>query len=324
MVDTERNDREPVAPEARRSRRGDLPSLSRRIISWSGNLLATSVIIILGLTFGRQVLQWWQGDPSPARVITGGVDSELGGLGDARVPHLLAFGDLPLTFERSQFEGSELAALAQLRAACREFLERGRPVAIPVSDEALRRLRSSEAVEEGIGWRIVQYRGPIITVVALQMPVDATSAGTDVAGQGNESVVSWGLGLRAAETGTEKEARASRWTLFTCSGRNHPVDASPDLSPPTPPGSQRCFVARVEQGGALIAFTCPQSMVEVRQYCDRSWGDVGWSRKTRWTSIGSTCHARFRHDAGGQCDVQLMDNTSGTTSGIVTVAPAQQ
>jgi hypothetical protein len=304
-----------------------LGALARRIASLSGNLLLTAVIVILGLTFGKQVLIWWRGEPAVVSAPTSNLDSPLDGLADPGLPHQLAFGDMSLTFNRSVFEGAEEAALARLRDECRrlvlDFDDRTQTL-IPIDEDVLRRLAAYESVERGEGWRMVQHGGPVITVVALRTAANTTSAGAGEASQKAESVVSWGLGLRAPETATEEAASSIRWTLFTCSGADQRVASDLNLSSPIPPGSRRTLAMQVKGGGALIGFAGQGTAASSKEFFDRSFQEKGWSRARAWTRIGDNWHARFQEREAGTCDVQIRDDTDRGTSGILTIRPAAQ
>jgi hypothetical protein len=315
------------APESRAEEPRDLGALARRIASLSGNLLATAVIVILGLTFGRQVLTWWRGEPAVVSVPTSDHDSALDGLADPSLPHQLAFSDMSLTFNRSLFEGAEEAALARLRDECRrlelDFDDQPRAL-IPVDDDVLRRLAAYESVERGEGWRMVQHGGPVITVVALRTAPNTASTGAGEASQKAESVVSWGLGLRAPETATEEAASTIRWILFTCSGAGQRVASDLNLSSPIPPGSRRTLAMQVKGGGALIGFAGQGTAASSKEFFDQSFQERGWSRVRVWTRIGNHWHARFQEPEAGTCDVQIRDDTDRGTSGIMTMRPAAQ
>ncbi|MFO7908401.1 MAG: hypothetical protein ACQESR_04025 [Planctomycetota bacterium] len=339
-----------------RGKPGGLAALARRIMIGSGNLLATAVIVILSLTFGNQVLRWWREEtPKGSGPASLAVD-RLEGLGDPRRPHLLAFGDLPLSFERTVFEGTEQAALAELRAKCRALaiqFDGDRQQGLPVSDDFLRRLDESEAVEQGNGWRILQQGGPVISVVALHDVPHRTPVSKDRAPEITESVVSWGLGLRAPATGREAEASRSRWTLFTCSAHRQSVDSDLDGSQcdsamasasdgstdcangalnrgsltgggadppvPLPPRSQRTLGMRIQGGGGLVGFVSRERLAFNREFFEEHLEGRGWAREFGWAKMGKGLHARFRTSKTRVCDVQLQEKTDGGTRGILTL-----
>ena len=302
-----------------------LATLARRIARWSGNLLATAVIIILGLTFGRQVLWWWNGQPAGGPVDGKGATAQLDRLADPDLPHQLAFGDLPLRLNRSVFVGDENSALARLRDQCRRIaLDEGQRGNTEIEiDQAVRqRLETYEPVEQGQDWQILQHRGPVITVVALR--TDAASA-ADVQGAARKkvrSVLSWGLGLKAPQTETTEEASSARWTLFTCSGSGGQSASARQLDWPLPPRSRRTLAMQVQGGGALIGFVGQGDVASGKQFFDQSLTAAGWSPIEAWTRMGAGWHARFAHPRDGQCDVQLRDQADGGSSGILNIQAA--
>ena len=308
-------------------RRRHARPLARRIMTWSGNSLATCVIVMLGLTFGKQVLRWWRGDPPVVSISSHDPDIGLQGMADPSLPSRLAFGDLPMTFDRRLFVGDEDAALAQLRNSCRVLaidFDARQQEPLPVSESLLRQLASREPVERGPRWRIVQSGGPIITVVALRMAPATSPDQANAESQRAESVVSWGLGLRAAETAAEGASSLDRWTLFTCSGRSQAVESDWEFSLPIPPGSQRSVAVRGAKGDALIGFAGKGTAASNKEFFDQSFGKLGWSRATSWSQVGTAWHARFQKRDSSVCDVQILDNADGDTSGILTTTSAVQ
>ncbi len=310
-------------------------SLARRIMSWSGNLLATCVIVILGLTFGKQVLHWWHGDPPVVAIETNDLTTDLHGIGDPQRSHLLAFGDLPLTLDRTVFEGDEAAAMDQLRANCKRVAIASaakRQKAIPASANLLRRLEEYEPVEQGEGWRIVQNAGPVITVVALQMAANEPPEEVASASQRAASVLSWAVGLRGPTTTTETASPPDRWTLFTCSGQSTTVDSDLGTSLPIPPECRRTMSVGVSKGGALVGFSGRGTATTSMQFYDRSLAGRGWKQVRTWQRIGGGWHARFQKVNSATCDIQITDNshqdharvgdTARETSGILTLTSA--
>ncbi len=217
---------------------------------WSGNLLATAVILILGLTFGQQVLQWWRGDVAVPAGTDPAAAPQLSQLADPDMPLTLSFGDLPYQLRRHVLVGDLDEALAALRRECRKVAERTDPAAAPaleVAPEVVQQLARREAVEQGVGWRIVQNTGPVITVVALRQDVPDASDTAEPARHNGESVVSWGLGLRAVAL--EHNSSGDQWTLYVCSGQDRRSAADSWQHIQLPPHAQRTFAVQVDGGG---------------------------------------------------------------------------
>jgi hypothetical protein len=298
----------------------DFATLARRIARFSGNLLATAVIIILGLTLGKQVLTWWNAPPAEVSVAPRELAGQLDGFADPGLPHQLAFSDMPLLFHRSVLVGDEEAALAQLRDECRRRVvadDGQTSMEIKVDQHVLERLATYEPVEQGDGWRMVQHAGPVITVVAFRLSAATANREGSDASQKVESVVSWGLGLRALET--EEEASSVRWTLFTCTGAGRQVDVDLHFSSPIPPGSRRTLAMQVEGGGALIGFAGQGAVSSNKEFFDESFSERGWSRTKAWRCVGSNWYAHFSNPGADKCDVQLRAQDDGGTTGILTM-----
>jgi hypothetical protein len=297
-------------------------ALSRRIIRFSSNLLATAVIIILGLTLGRQVLHWWQ-STSPGEGATDNIEVDhLAQLADPQWPHRITFGELPLAFDRVSFVGSQQQALERLRTRCRELArsEASDSAAwLPASNSVLQQLAEREPVEQGPGWQLVQHVGPVITVVGLRTrPNDATKP-ADSASQNRVSVVSWGLGLRATTSRTDEAISDVRWTLLVCSGPGQASGSNAARVIALPPHSKRTFTAEVQGGGALIGFAGPDTSSSYKAFFDRSLNRQKWHAAAGWKQIGQSWHARFAKRDGSTCDIQLVGGATDTATGILTI-----
>jgi hypothetical protein len=229
---------------------------------------------------------------------------------------------MSLSLKRSAFVGDQAAALARLRDECRRIAlaaDAQAEAEIKLDKAVLQRLASYKPVEEGEGWRMIQYAGPVITVVTLRTtPVSSADAEGETR-QKIEFVLSWGLGLRAPATETAEETSSTRWTLFTCPGSSGQVTSDQQLSWPIPPGSRRTLAMQVQGGGALIGFTGRGNVSSSKEFFDQSFSARGWSQTGAWTRIGAHWHARFSQPDAGQCDVQLRDDADGGCDGMMTL-----
>ncbi len=293
--------------------------LARRITACSGNFLAACVILILGFTFGRQVLQWWRNDPGSASVTRDGSLNAWQPPADPTLPHLLEFGDLPIQLTRQVFVGDQEAALEQLRRTCRKAAVRShvsKRTALPASDRLLHRLNKLKPVEQGKGWKIYQTGGPVLMVLAVRTV--AADKGGQAGSAHAESVVSWGLGLRQiASIEGKAAARANRWTLLTGAADCPNADSRSDLVGLIPPGSHRTLAVRFAGGGALIGFRGPTSLENWKRFFDQQ----GWLRRVPWLQMEGGWVARYQRSGSETCDVVLTAETDGLGSGILTITP---
>lgn len=327
-VDSKRTVQEPASEKPDAPSTGTGPSdvkpfgfgrLARRITAWSGNFLATCVILILGFTFGRQVLQWWHNAPEPQSVSPKASPGALQPLTDPTLPHLLEFGDLPIQVTRVVFEGDETAALVQLRRRCRKVASRSdlpQRRALHASTQLLHRLDKLHPVEQGSGWKIYQTGGPVLMVLAVR--IVAVDKGAKVGNVSNESVVSWGLGLRhiASTEGTEPAA-PNRWTLLTGAADSPITDSGSGLVAPIPPGSHRTLAVQVAGGGALVGFRGQTDVKDWKQFFDRQ----GWPHREPWRRMDGSWSACYQQSNSGTCDVLLTAGTNGLVRGILTITP---
>ena len=184
-------------------------SLGRRIAGWASNLLASGVILIAALVFGRQVTQWWRSEP-PAANSPDTVAARNLNLDDMAMSWI-EFGDSPLAMRRMVHHGVGESALAELRRICRESISDARPPnRLPgkAEKQLLERIAAQQPVESEPGrWAIYQLEYPVPIVAAV---LDEPSASAKVEEQ-QRRVISWGLAFPSA---VEKQAKAHQWTLF--------------------------------------------------------------------------------------------------------------
>lgn len=277
--------------------------VGRRWSRWAGNLLVSGLIVVIGLTFGRQLVQWMTDDADPPPAPPVALNNDF--------THDLQFGELPFAFRDTQFVGDQDAAFAKLRESCgeavrREVLPSHEPRAAEM--RLLDSLQRKEPVDRQPGqWAIYQLEGPILMVVATR-EIAGSADGEHVAAV-NSRVVSWGLGVPDAD---------SNWLLFT-----YAVGAGPGDSPagfpalPVPPGSRRTMSLNSVSGGTLVGFVGAGPASDWRRFYDQWFAERRWAAEIPWRQESAVWQARFVKPGSGRVDVQLVDD-GATMTGMLT------
>src|SRR5262245_20311681 len=101
-----RNPRDAAAKSIGPGAPPDLRAVSRKIARRTTDLIAVGVVLIGGLSIGRQVVEWWRDEPAQGAAApqASGIDPT----GDG--PLRLEFGDYPLAMERQTIVGDQDSA----------------------------------------------------------------------------------------------------------------------------------------------------------------------------------------------------------------------
>jgi len=287
--------------------------LARRMSAWTSNLLATSLILLLGLTFGRQVLSWWRAD-SPQATSEEIADSVLGreAVGEPSVPHFLEIGERPIALSRTEFHGSATEVLSQLRALCREAV---RDASFPPHEpgRAERDLLAELAMEKPVAsapgrWELYEKKGPVPLVAGMRLfgePEDGQVAGI------SRRVVSWGLGVHVAD---------ERWMLFCISHRRALAESRSELPEiEIPPGAQRNLSLRAADREVLVNFQGRGLPGDWMDFYDRRFEHLGWKAADGQRS-GTIWHARYSKPGVGRVDVHLIAGGGRRLRGMLSLA----
>ena len=287
----------------------DFAHLARRISSVTTNCLLSAVVLVAGLTFGRQVLRWWADDPAE-RIGTVPAVDDVDGLGDPWRLHVVQFGDRPWSLGRQSIAGDKTAAAAALRAACREVVQQDNLPDVPDSGavaDFLPRLEASEPIEQQPGqWRLYAFDEVVPMVVGTRprgRPGSRTNGGgPSVKGTApsasRESGQSPGDPAAAAQRvvvwGMAMPMDGETWTVFTFqpdAAVGLASDGLPEV--PLPDGCRRTLSMRVAGGGATLAFEGPQGPEQWTDFYDRWFAVYNWKAEGGWQRFGQKWYARY-------------------------------
>ncbi|GEM_PF-5964648 len=290
--------------------------LSRRIATWSCNFLATLLVLVAGIGFGRQVLRWWyETDPPRPKLpqIPSSSAGLAGGFHAVDDPTLgvteLTFGGSPWVWTRGETSGSAETAYKRLTSLVQSRTSRASLPAdsIPESESRLlERIGEWETWSEEAGrLRVLGLRKPIPVVMGIRM-LDRQSEGADKLWDPSRArIVCWGFAIPEAE---------NRWRLDVF-WLGPPGQLMPDhpqsLPPQIPqsfaveeqkaiPGIERLVRFRAPGLGEQAVYYGPGPLETWQQFFDRLSRAEGVDATGPWSWLGATCHREYaRRDGNG-------------------------
>jgi hypothetical protein len=301
------------------SPQADAPkTLGKRWAGWACNLLATGLILLAGLVFGRRILQWWGQEPGDAARAVASADRGDQRLGDLQQTHWMQFGDLPGQMSRTTLDGDQDAVLARLANLC-EQAARSTPLPSEPPGPAETRMlasidRQSPTAEVPGKWQVFTLDGPVPMAVSLRF-VGVTPPRPQVVGP-SRRVVSWGIGLPVSQ---------GRWVLFSYQP-TVPLGARSSASgglqlPPPPEGGSRTVQTAVVGGGTLLGVTGQGSLERWSDWYDRWFASRGWT-SAAWQISNTARQNRFDLDGAGSVDVHLSNTIDNRIQGILSLTPS--
>jgi len=295
---------------------GGFARLARQISSWTSRSIISVAILVAGLAFGRQVLQWWAADvPGGAKAPRALAATD--GLGDPARPHLLEFGDQKWSLVRQSAAGPRERIVPMLRASCREAVRAARLPDEPPTPAELELLKSladrPPAEGEPGGWALYERSEPLPMVIGT-LPADrgpSSPTGSAIAPPAPRVVI-WGLAIPAGR---------QQWTLWTI----HPSSPSPEFQAvlpevPLPPGSRKLLCVRVPGGGAMVSFHGAGGTQSWKTFFEQWSRHSGWRAVGSWRENGSMWHLRWvraGNEPGATLDVHFGPDDRGQWTGLL-------
>lgn len=283
-------------------------SLAKRISAWTTRGVLSALVLVVGLGFGREVVQWWRSEavtPNAGETPLALNDA----LGDLTQAHDLQFGDLPWQFSRQSLSGSKEEVLLTLREVCRESVLAESPIGDlpgPAEKKLLERLHQQNPVAEERGWQLYELAGNCPMVALTRELVDRTGQGSETAQpeglspDGSESgspnqdphvapkarrVVTWGLAVPIGE---------QTWNLYTFAATGKAQSLGPNLPEISLPSeSRRILSMRVAGGGAMVSFRGDARPEHWQHFFDDWFQQREWTAEAPWPSSGPAWHRRY-------------------------------
>ncbi len=284
-------------------------SVARRISGWTTNLLATAVVVLIALLFGRQLIALWRA-PEPFPDVR--AENQLAAFDDPLTPLQIEFGNSPMVLYRQPFLGELDAALQQLCQACAAQLKKApRPTSktVPASEAALlarvaKRPPLKLVPPDGA---LYQLDDSLPVIVGTKQIADDRPDGS--VGNLTERVVIWGIVVPGPDEG---------WTLYSFGAQGDEVQpestTSIGASVPLPPGAERILTMRWPGGGGVTAFSGAAEPEQWTQFFDNWFETQGAERTIAWRRYGDSRYARYalpQDDRILSVDIQFSPNTSG-------------
>jgi len=264
-------------------------SLSRIITRRALDLVAISLVLIVGLTAGREIISWWQAESHPASEVA---------LSDPQI----AWGDRPLdiqfgesnSYARLPFRGPSADALAELIRQLKQRLAIANRIWPPITaDEqawvtSLSELTPREVTDSG---------GQIILVPAMFPTIAATVPVTEQ-GVSTTRLAGWGMALPVGE---------EAWTLLVFNAEQGEPAGTSGIT--LPAGAVTLFGWSDPQGHAVKSFHGRGRLSDWLAHFDTQFGPRISAPNVLESDI---IHARWRQP-DRQIEIQLSQNGNETT-----------
>jgi hypothetical protein len=305
--------------ETERTRTADFGSLSRKIAGRTTDLIAIGLVIIGGLSMGRQIVEWWGAEP-PVVGVSSATEGDSTPWGTGSTPVDLEFGDYPLSLRREVVAGDQVEAMKAVVNACRFALQSTADADWPAEDAAgklLERVDAETPVAEEPGeWQIFQIEKPFALVLGVRLlPKSVPGERNDATGsEPMRKLACWGMATPLGE---------KRWTTYMCqpvSGNSRSADR--EVDPALPEGSRRLLSLRGASGAGLIGFSGRGVPREWTSFFDAQLGAQGWETRGGWSSGAETWSARYEPvDAGRRAvvDISFSRDDAGELRGLIQI-----
>jgi hypothetical protein len=285
-------------------------SVAKRISGWTTNLLATSIVVLIALVFGRKLVQLWR-PPSPAPNVS--TPQQLAAFDDPFTPLRLKFGDSPVVMHRQPLVGSANEAVEQLCRSCSDQLTSSAPPtgkASPAELMLLHRLAGRRPRNDSPPQSSLYQLDEALPMVVGTKQVAARDAVRDD-GKDRRRVVTWGIAVPVAD---------NQWTLFSFShksgtdGANLSSDETASVA--LPPTTVHLMTIRWPGGGSVTAFSGNDQPEAWSKFYDEWFDERGFRRGAAWRQ-GDRWHARYsnrRENKIVHYDVQFAKSTMYSSS----------
>lgn len=294
-------------------------TLARRISTYTSRAVLSAVVLIAGLGFGRQVLQWWRDDAVDLHLQAPAVAP---GLGHPSAAHEVVVGDRPWSIVRQTFQGDAAAASRALLAACQTAAGEtaGMRLPAPSSEERalLARLADSEPelhAPAGVSLYSLTDGFPLVVGTRSGGPAGQPDAGAQPEGS-DPAVATWGIAVPTN--------RAS-WGLYTFRPEERCDDSDRErLQPPLPTGCRALLHVRTVNGDTSMVFTGPLQPEAGKASFDRWAAEAGLRSGYGWRESGGAWHVTYRSTAANSpavVDIHFQQTQPGHARGLILVGP---
>lgn len=294
--------------------------LGKNITSWTSNLLATAIIVVIALTFGSQLVSSWVPRKSKPEA------SEFTALQSWPTLHAcsLEFGDSPFQLTRETFDGADSDVISFLQIRCREELESNAPPVGQIGEHEATLIKNSAnrlPIEQIAGkWRI--FLGPKLgelraLPIALGIRDDCISSSKSKTKDESlqSRLVVWALAM-PAENG--------QWTTFVAKAST--LNSLLGLEKLLPDNSKRTLAMTDPAGGSIIGFSGGE-FDEAIAYYQNMAKNQDWKLETDQAQTRHSWSARISPDQDSQIkgiQVQLTLDHNENLTGILMLQSSAQ
>jgi len=257
--------------------------LSRRIAGWATNGLATAIVLVIGLGFGRQIALWWH---EPAVVTSAAASSQFSNAKRSGLRQL-EFGNAAARLHVETVSGDKSAALAKLREVVRQIAKQATVsdrTSGPAERKLLDELAATKPVEQGAAYRMDEIDDVLPTVVCSTAMDPRTK-------NGPSRILALGFAL-PSDAG---------WSLYGFEFSSESLaTANPATEPstiPLPPGSRRSLSLGQPNGETIVAFHGPGDGGSWEQFFRAELARQGWQLQGEWRSLHVSRAARYSKEA---------------------------
>ncbi len=286
-------------------------SLAKRITNWTNNFLATSVVIVVALACGTQLVSLW---------------AETDTMENSQPPVVLAawptmescaleFGSRPYQLSRANISGDRSETIRFLIDRCKRAMDRTPNPVGGIGTAESKMIASSASlkpIESKPGkWRLFQVDDP--SGESLPMVIGIRD---DCPGTATSRMVVWGIGMVEGK---------GKWTVYVCEATQKTESMAGEKSFfDIPPGTKRTLSISDHNGGGLIGFKGGIEK-DVKQYFGRQAKSNDWAKIQDWKNIRTSDHAIFeetgRHTR--QINIQLTLDSNQQLRGLIMIQPTR-
>lgn len=356
VADSETADEPSASDQAQLEKKDGFGKVANRVAGWTNNLIATAIIVLIGLTLGIGALQMWgvgSAKPKPKPKS----ETSINGINPGE---WVAFGWQDRQIERRELLGTVDDAAAALIERGLWIAQQSDHQSLPEPTDQERQFLASivdvepdQSSEEGIQSYVLD--GPVPMVVTI---VEIDNKASLQSGQPNDSdisrrVLSWGLAMPVNLHRSESQRRdPGGWTLFAFRQDQQAAEAlrlPGDLK--LPPGSVETLsiatmsqpnsdvAAQLEGGsdessassansgevgeGGVVSFVAKMGLERCQAHFDNEFDHGRWDGGD-WRAMGRGVGRRVFHSKYGQLEIQLDNSRADQVIGIILLTPPSE
>lgn len=277
-----------------------------RLVGFTNNLLATSVVVIVALTVGNQLIALWSQTDSSLANDTAAVSDW-----PETANCAIEFGDHPYSLTRRQFRGDHSQAVQELSLHCQRILETSPDPSGPLGENEAKMIRDAKqlvpiSAQPG-EWRLFQVKSPhgdqLPMVIGLRDNCDLSS------GENRCRMVTWGLATPVGE---------SHWTLFisTSNPGGNAGNATSRFDEFVPTSATKSLGIRNDNGSELLGFSGGE-LSQVKQFYRRLARQNDWEFSWEESTIGWQCQLTQSNRDDRTVRIQLTLDANKKLRGLI-------